>query len=192
MENKKFIESEFVKDFLAVYAANGGKKTAEEMLNRTVGSNGYTKGQEFTLTGDIETKVNEINGTKQTYLVLPTNEGTELSLMSLMGVSSLKGYDLENEVTIEFLNGRTKESRTVKTDIVEDFDFADVWQPASRNLLELAYLIAEKEVDLANKKVTYLGTVVKPIIAKKNGESNGEKFNTGFKRAIETKLWSIQ
>ena len=192
MENKKFIESEFVKDFLAIYAANGGTKTAEQMLNRTVGSNGYTKGQEFTLTGDIETKVNEINGTKQTYLVLPTKEGTELSLMSLMGVSSLKGYDLENEVTIEFLNGRNKESRTVKTDTVEGFDFADVWQPASRNLLELAYLIAEKEVDLTNKKVTYLGTVVKPIIAKKSGESNGEKFNIGFKRAIETKLWSIE
>lgn len=192
MENKKFIESEFVKGFLTVYAANGGTKTAEQMLNRTVGSNGYTIGQEFTLTGDIETKVNEINGTKQTYLVLPTKEGTELSLMSLMGVSSLKGYDLENEVTIEFLNGKNKESRTVKTDTVDGFDFADVWQPTSRNLLELAYLISEKEVDLTNKKVTYLGTIVKPIIAKKKGESNGEKFDIGFKRAIETKVWSVQ
>lgn len=189
--NKRFIESEFVKGFMAVYEEAKGKDAADKMFTRTVGNNGYVVGQEFTLTGDIKTATNEINGTKQVYIVLPTKEGTELSLMSLMGVSSLKGYDLENEVEINFIGAdKAKETRKVKSDFTADFD--DVWKPASRNLLELAGMIAEKAVNLAGKKATFLGTAVKPIIAKKKGESNGEKFEVGYHRAIETKLWSIE
>ena len=190
-DNKRFIESEFVKGFMAVYEEAKGKDAADKMLTRTVGNNGYVVGQEFTLTGDIKTATNEINGTKQVYIVLPTKEGTELSLMSLMGVSSLKGYDLENEVEINFVGAdKAKETRKVKSDFTADFD--DVWKPASRNLLELSGMIAEKAVNLTGKKATFLGTAVKPIIAKKKGESNGEKFEVGYKRAIETKLWSIE
>jgi hypothetical protein len=190
-DNKRFIDSDFVKGFMAIYEEAKGKDAADKMFTRTVGNNGYVVGQEFTLTGDIKTATNEINGTKQVYIVLPTKEGTELSLMSLMGVSSLKGYDLENEVEINFIGAdKAKETRKVKSDFTADFD--DVWKPASRNLLELAGMIAEKAVNLAGKKATFLGTAVKPIIAKKKGESNGEKFEVGYKRAIETKLWNIE
>lgn len=190
-ENKRFMESDFVKGFMAVYEEAKGKDAADKMLTRTVGNNGYVVGQEFTLTGDIKTATNEINGVKQVYIVLPTKEGTDLSLMSLMGVSSLKGYDLENEVEINFIGAdKAKETRKVKSDFTADFD--DVWKPASRNLLELAGMIAEKAVNLTGKKVAFLGTAVKPITAKKKGESNGEKFEVGYKRAIETKLWSIE
>jgi hypothetical protein len=191
MENKRFLESDFVKGFMTVYEGVKGKDAADKMLTRTVGNNGYVIGQEFTFTGDIKTVTNEINGTKQVYIVLPTKEGTDLSLMSLMGVSSLKGYDLENEVEINFIGAdKSKETRKVKSDFTADFD--DVWKPASRNLLELAGMIAEKAIDLTSKKATFLGTAVKPIVAKKKGESNGEKFEVGYKRAIETKLWSIE
>jgi hypothetical protein len=190
-DNKRFIESQFVTDFKAIYEEVNGKEKLEALEKRNVGNNGYVVGQEFTLTGDIKTATNEINGTKQVYIVLPTKEGTELSLMSLMGVSSLKGYDLENEVEINFIGAdKAKETRRVKSDFTADFD--DVWKPASRNLLELAGMIAEKAVNLTGKKATFLGTAVKPIIAKKKGESNGEKFEVGYKRAIETKLWSIE
>ena len=141
-DNKRFIESEFVKGFMAVYEEAKGKDAADKMLTRTVGNNGYVVGQEFTLTGDIKTATNEINGTKQVYIVLPTKEGTELSLMSLMGVSSLKGYDLKDEVEINFIGAdKAKETRKVKSDFTADFD--DVWKPASRNLLELAGIFAE-------------------------------------------------
>ena len=191
-QNKmKFTDSEFVKNFLAVYTANGGAKTEAEMLNRTVGNNGYTLGQTFTFTGEIKVKENDIDGVKQTYIVLPTEEGTELSLMALMGVSSLKGYDLENEVTIEFKNGTKNESRTTKSDLIDGFEFSQVWQPKTRNFLELAGMIAEGEINLKGQTATYLGIAVKPIVAKKAGESNREKFVAGMRRAIETRLWSI-
>jgi hypothetical protein len=194
-ENKRFIDSQFVKDFLSVYAANGGKKTEAELLAKNVGNNGYVVGQEFTLTGDIKTATSEINGEKQTYIVLTTKEGTELSLQTLMGVSSLKGYVFDTDVEVEF-DGKDENNNPVKKSrkVRGDFDknrFDEVWMPASRNLLTLAGMIAEKHVNLTNKTVTYLGTAVKPITAKKKGESNGEKFNIYYARAIETKLWSI-
>lgn len=192
MGKRNFSESEFIKGFLATYAQNGGSKTADEMLKRTVGNNGYALGQEFTLTGDIVVKENEINGTKQTYLVLTTEEGVELSLMALMGVSSLKGYDLENEVTVEYKVKNDKKSRTVKSELTADFTFDNVWKPASRVFLELADMIHSGDLDLKGKTATYLGVAVKPITAKKKGESNGEKFDEGYARAIETRLWSIE
>lgn len=188
----KFNESEFVKDFLKVYAANGGSKSEDEMLKRTVGNNGYTIGQQFTLTGKIEIKENTINGVKQTYIVLPTKEGVELSLMSLMGVSSLKGYDLENEVTIEYGTKQNTKTRTTKSELLEDFDFTMCFQPPTRNFLEFVGMIAEGAYDLTGKTATYLGTAVKPTVSKKKGEMNGEKFDAEMKRAIETKLWSIE
>lgn len=192
MGKRNFAESEFIKGFLTTYAENGGSKTAEEMLGRTVGNNGYTVGQSFTLTGDIAIKVNDINGNKQTYLVLPTVEGVDLSLMALMGVSSLKGYDLTNDVPVEFKVGNDKKSRTVKSDLIADFEFDMVWKPESRILLELADMIHHGDINMKGKTATYLGVAVKPITAKKAGESNGEKFAAGYARAIETKLWSIE
>jgi hypothetical protein len=196
MGKRNFAESEFIQGFLATYAANGGSKTADEMLERTVGTNGYAIGQTFTLTGDIVVRERKINGTLNTYLVLPTVEGIDLSLMSLMSVTSLKGYDLTNECTIEYDvkegNKSVKKSRTTKTELVEDFDFSMVWKPATRVFLQLADMIHEGEVDLKGKTVTYLGTAVKPIKSKKAGESNGEKFGVDYWRAIESKLWSIE
>ncbi len=194
MENKKnYQENEFVKNFLSVYAANNGRKSPEELLNRTVGNNGFALGQRDVLTGDIKIKETEIDGKKQTFIVLPTVNGNEFSLMSLMGVSSLKGYELTNAVDVEFEVKNTKQTRSIQSDLIEDFDFTDVWQPKSRNLLELAAMIADKEVNLTGKTVTFLGTAVKPFIAKKDGDATfGEIYKKGYKRAIETKLWKIE
>ena len=194
MENNKkaFLENAFVKEFVEEYKKLKGDKKTEDLLGRTVGNNGYVLGQKFTLTGEIESKKSVINDDTQIYIILKTKEGTDISLMSLMGVSSLKGYDLENVVEVEFGTQQKKQVRTVKSELVEDFDFSDAWQPASRNLLELAAMIASGELQMAGRTITYLGTAVKPIMSKKKGEQNSEKFEAGVKRAIETKLWSVE
>jgi hypothetical protein len=195
-DNKRFIESQFVTDFKALYEQVNGKEKLETLEKRNVGNNGYVIGQEFHLTGDIKTATNEINGVKQVYIVLTTKEGTDLSLQPLMGVSSLKGYVFDTDVEIEF-DGKDENNNSVKKSrkVRADFDknrFEDVWMPPTRNLLTLAGMIAEKHVNLTGKTVTYLGTAVKPITAKKKGEQNNEKFKEGYARAIETKLWSIE
>ena len=195
-DNKRFIESQFVKDFKAIYEEVNGKEKLEALEKRNVGNNGYVVGQEFTLTGDIKTATSEINGVKQVYIALTTKEGTELSLQTLMGVSSLKGYVFDTDVEIEF-DGKDENNNIVKKTrkVRADFDknsFDQVWMPESRNLLTMAGMIAEKHINLTGKTVTYLGTAVKPITAKKKGEQNGEKYKEGYARAIETKLWSIE
>lgn len=192
-KNKKnYQENDLVKKFLADYKDARGK---DYDTARTVGNNGYTVGQSFTLTGEIEYKTTEINGTKSVYWVLLAEGGSELSLMSLMGVSSLKGYCVDNakEFPVEFYNAKTKEkdSRTVTATVAADFDFEDVWQPPTRNLLDLAGMIADGDLNLKGKTVTYLGTVVKDFSAKKDFEQNGEKVKEGYNRVIETRLWSL-
>lgn len=190
---KNYLENDLVKKFLADYKDARGKEYDQ---NRIVGNNGYTPGQSFTLTGEIEYKTTEINGSKSVYWILKAEGGVELSLMSLMGVSSLKGYitNVDEEIPVDYYDKKSKdkETRTVRATVTADLDFDDVWQPNSRNLLELAAMIAEGEVKLAGKTITYLGTVVKPIIAKKDSEQNGEVVKVGYRRAIETRLWSME
>jgi len=193
MANKKnYLENDLIKNFLSEYKDARGKDYDQ---TRIIGNNGYSVGQSFKLTGEIEYKTNEINGTKSVYLVLLAEGGIELSLMSLMGVSSLKGYctDKTKEFPVEFYNAKTKDkdSRTVTATVESDFDFDDVWQPPTRNLLDLAGMIAEGDLNLKGKTVTYLGTVVKDFTAKKDSEQNGEKVKEGYKRVIETRLWSM-
>lgn len=195
-DNKRFIESQFVTDFKAIYEQVNGKEKLEALEKRNVGNNGYVIGQEFTLTGDIKAATNEINGAKQVYIVLTTKEGTDLSLQALMGVSSLKGYVFDTDVDVEF-DGKDENNAVVKKvrKVRSDFDknaFGSVWMPETRNLLTLAGMIAEKHINLTGKTATFLGTAVKPITAKKKGEQNGEKFKEFYARAIETKLWSIE
>jgi hypothetical protein len=189
---KSFLENEFVQDFLTVYEKCHTADEVNDLKGKVVGNNGYALGQQFTLLGTIRHKTQSINGKDQVYLVLPTEEGTELSLMALMGVSSLKNYDLENEITVEYKENGKKKTRTVKSQLVPDFDFERVWQPKSRVLLELAALIASKELDLTGKVVTYLGVAVRQIKAKKADKQNGEAFEKDYLRAIETRLWSME
>ena len=189
---KNYFENEYVKSFVAEYEKHHTAEQVAKLKDRTVGNNGFTLGQTFTLTGEIKTASREINGTTQVYIILPTKEGTELSLMSLMGISSLKGYEANDGiVNVEFDVNGEKKTREVKSELVNNFNFDNVWKPASRNLLELAGMIAEGDVALANKKATFLGTAVKKFTAKQGGEQNGESYSEGYTRAIETKLWKI-
>lgn len=201
MANKKnYQENELVKKFLEKYTEVNGQEKADKLSDKTIGNNGYEIGQQFTLLGTIDFKEQTVNGTKTVYWYLPTKEGTDLSLMSLMGVSSLKNYSDESvEVEYYTVNGKGKDAkdekktRTVTPDYLpKDNDFSEVWQPASRHLLTMVAMIADGDVDLKDKTATFLGTAVKPIVAKQDGTQNGEKYRAEYKRAIETKLWSIE
>lgn len=190
MENKKFLENDFVQAFLAVYEMHHDAKEVAKLKERTVGNNGYTVGQSFTVT-EIAHKTNEINGKTQVYIILKTEEGAELSLMALMGVSSLNGYKFDKAYPVEFDVDGEKKTREVKSTMPEK-DFSKAWVVPTRNLLELAAMIADGSYPMKGKKVTFLGTAVKPYTAKTEGEQNGESYQAGYARAIETKIWSVK
>lgn len=115
--------------------------------------------------------------------------------MSVMGVSSLKNYstDKEQNFPVDYFDNKTKEKETrqVHADLVPNFKFDLVWQPPTRNLLALAGMIADGDLNLKGKTITYLGYAVKDFKAKKDSEQNGEKVKEGYRRVIETRLWSI-
>lgn len=193
-KNKKnYQENDLVKKFLEDYKTDKGD---DYDTTRTAGNNGYSVGQSFTLTGEIDYKRNTINGAKSVYWYLVTEEGAELSLMSIMGVSSPKGYCTDNtkEFPVEFYNSKTKKKdfRNVSAMVDSEFDFDDVWQPPTRNVLDLAGMIAEGDLNLKGKIITYLGTIVKEFTAKKDTVQNGETVKEGYKRVIETRLWSMK
>lgn len=196
MDNKKnYRDNELVKNFEKDYKS-ATKKAYDP--SKQAGNNGFQLGQTFTLTGEIDYKTSEIGKAKTCYWYLKTVQGVEISLKTLMGVSSLKGYELKNAVTVDYYRGTPntdtfeEKTREVKSDLTEDFDFEDVWQPPTRNILDLAGMIAEGDCDLANKEVTFLGTAVKPTKAKEDGEMNGEKYLAEHRRAIETKLMKVE
>jgi hypothetical protein len=192
-ENKKsYLENEVIKKFMEAYKACHTDKEVEKLEERTVGNNGYYIGQEFTLTGEIDWKEQDVNGTKQVYWFLKTQEGTELSLQSLMGISSLKGYLLEGSTEVEFVDGNAPKSRTVTAEVKAGTTEKSLWIPKSRHFLTEVQNILESRENLEGKTVTFLGTAVKPIVAKKSGKQNGETYEKGYKRAIETKLWSVE
>ena len=191
MENKKFLENEFVQSFLTAYEKSHTADEVAKIKTRVVGNNSYSVGQIFTLTGEIAVKENEINGKTQVYIILKTKEGVELSLMSLMGVSSINGYKFDKSYLVEFDIEGEKKTREVKSTMPEK-DFKQAWVIPTRNLLELAAMIADGTLPLAGKKATFLGTAVKPYIAKQEGTQNGEDYQAGYTRAIETKIWSVK
>lgn len=192
-ENKKsYLENEVIKQFMDAYKACHTDEQVKNLEERTVGNNGYYIGQQFTLTGEIDWKEQDVNGTKQVYWFLITEEGAELSLQSLMGISSLKNYLLEGEVVVEYKGEKNaKTERKVTASVQEGTTENDLWVPKSRHFLTEVQNILEGVENLKNKKVTFLGTAVRPINAKKDGTQNGESYNKGWKRAIETKLWSV-
>ena len=192
-ENKKsFLENESIQKFMAAYKSCHTDEQVKNLEERTVGNNGYAVGQKFTLTGEADWKENTINGVKQVYWVLLTNEGAELSLQSLMGISSLKNYVLEGTVEVDYLDGKNVKTRTVAAEVMDGVTVDDLWMPKSRHFLTEVQNILEGVENLKNRTVTFLGTAVRPIVAKKAGEQNGEKYAAGARRAIETRLWSVE
>lgn len=178
--------NELVKSYVSAAKAAG----MAEPKNSTVGNNGYTLGQQFHGTG-LQVVESEINGKKTAYVAVTTEEGIDLSIKSLMGISSISGYETEGEFESESLEGGKKVVSKVKAEVIPDFDFEQVYQPSCRQLLDF---IAEADETsfFEGKVITYLGKVVRPYEAKKDSPATSfETYKKGYKRAMAVKLWSV-
>lgn len=167
--------------------------------SKIIGNNGYSVGQEFHATGALKVVDTTINGNKAVYVAVETTEGVDLSIKSLMGLSSLNGYHTESPEGTEGFehqwmdkaSDKEYKSKMVAPSVVEDFDFADVFQPQSRNLLEFIAIAEEDEI-FKGKTIRYLGNVVRPYTATKASKGGFEHYKEGAKRAISVKLWSVE
>ena len=164
-------------------------RTVDLESEKNVGSNGYNINQTFTLTGEIivaEVKRDsEITGY---YLALPTKEGANLSLQSLMGLSSLRGYEMTGEADDSTGNHYDAE---VAADVKKDFVG---WRNLpSRDLYEVAGMIDAGDLKLKDKKVTYKGRVFRKWKARSAGTDlvTGKSYAEGEERVSRVQLWQV-
>lgn len=187
MENKDFSSSKLVIDLLAACSANG----QQAPKNVAVGNNGYTIGEQFHTTG-MELVTTEINGNKMSYVGITTKEGVTISVKSVLGLSSLNGYEMEGEFVAESDNeaGEKIESKVVAK-VVKGFEFKNVYHS---NLGLLDYIAdCESNKFWEGKILTFLGNVVRSIIARKDSPvTSFEHYKAGYKRCISAKLWNVR
>lgn len=186
-----------MKEIVSKSAILGEFKKQAEALGRTVnleeekrvGSNGYNIGQTFTLDGTIKiAKVSRNGETTGVFLALGTKEGVDLSLQSLMGLSSLRGYELTGEADDSTGNHYDAE---VAADVKKDFIG---WKNLpTRDLYELAARIEAGEIVLKDKRITYKGRVFRKWVARTAGTdlTTGQSYAEGDKRVSRVQLWQV-
>lgn len=164
-------------------------RTVDLETEKTVGSNGYNIGQTFTLTGEIVVaEVKRDSEITSYFLALPTKEGVNLSLQSLMGLSSLRGYEMSGEADDSTGNHYDAE---VANDV--DKNFVGWRNLPTRDLYEIAAKIEAGEIKLENKKVTYKGRVFRKWKARSAGTdlATGKSYAEGDERVSRVQLWQV-
>lgn len=185
-ENKDFTRSKLVQDFLDLCKKKGIKTPS----NTPVGNNGFPLGATFTIMG-VEPVETKINGNDTVYMAFTTKEGQTISVKTIMGVSSLNGFETEGKFAVESDINNEKVTKDVTANVVEGFSFRDAFHTPLGLLDFLAQI--EDENNWSGKKLTYLGNVVRPIVARSiSPVTSFEKYKAGYKRAITSKLWHVE
>ena len=170
---------------------------------RNVGNNGYVIGQQFELDGTFG--VEEIkNGDKVTgaYFACGTRQGVKLSLASLMGLTSLRGYKLSGEDTsyCAKINGepteaQLKDSVKYTAQVADDVDETFVgWADCpTRDIYDLVVRIENEQFKLEGISVEYKGQVIRGWEAKKTGDDIvvGKKYAQGAHRVTRQHLFKV-
>lgn len=164
-----------------------------EIKEKIVGNNGRPLDSDVTFTGKVDLITRKINGNDVTYYAAETKKGEWISVQSLMGISSLKGYELEGK----FPHQNNESESEVVADVSAKFK-ADPnmprWEPPTRDFYECIAQLQATEM-LKEVRLFYRGIVVRPYEAKKDYISttaNGESWSKGAKRTMTSQIWTIR
>jgi hypothetical protein len=193
------IDNEVKKQLMSAY--NEGRKQAgmeavASDATRTVGNNGMAVGQEVELTGVLNPAVpvkNAEGKTTAVFIGLETSDGGFLSLQSVMGISSMRGYSTTepaiNETRVKASKQSPAKAETINPEVIDNFEFDEMWKPETRDLYDMAALIMA-DPSIVKGVWQYCGLVVRQIIAKKDSSASSfEKYCEGDKRAMTAKMW---
>lgn len=193
------IDNEVKEQLMSAYnegRKQAGMETVASDATRTVGNNGMAVGQEVELTGVLNPAVpvkNAEGKTTAVFIGLETSDGGFLSLQSVMGISSMRGYSTTEPAINETRAKASKQSpvkaETINPEIIDNFEFDEMWKPETRDLYDMATLIMA-DPSIVKGKWQYCGLVVRQIIAKKDSSASSfEKYCEGDKRAMSAKMW---
>lgn len=190
-EIDKNLKNELINELNTAYQNVGSDQAVTTDTKRIVGNNGYTLNQEFTLTGKLE--VVESRELTTAYLGLETEEGAYLSLQRMMGISSMKGYSATEKAINTTRETRSSEpiEEEVFPEISTEFLFEKCWRPESRDLYDMATLIRQDPEKYKGKKLTYWGTLVRQIRAKKDSKQSNNGWKQGDLRAMIAQMWKM-
>jgi hypothetical protein len=161
-----------------------------EIKAKTIGGNGREPGAKVTFTGKVDIVERDINGKKVSYYAAETTTSEWISVQSLMGVSSMKGYNTTGIYPHEFDNeSGEKESRDVEA-TAKDLNFSSVFNPSVRELYTLIAHLQASEI-LKGKSAFYRGQIVRDYEAKKDVTSEVESWKKGYKRTMTAQMWQI-
>lgn len=197
-ELTKEMKNELFESINAV-RTSAGLNPVDPKATRIVGNNGRAVGETGILTGEINpaVEVKDANGKiTATYIGLKTDKGDYISLQSLMGVTSMNGYSATEGATHEWdekVGTRNeKQTKEVKPEVADGFNFDEMWRPKYRDLYDEAAHLVNNPEEIAGKTYTYWGTIVRQITAKKDAPvSSFEKYKAGYKRAMIAKMFSL-
>ena len=195
--------SEMLKKYATIRKTADSSWKDDTQQVRNVGNNGYVIGQQFELDGSFG--VEEIkNGDKVTgaYFACGTRQGVKLSLASLMGLTSLRGYKLSGEDTsyCAKINGepteaQLKDSVKYTAQVADDVDETFVgWADCpTRDIYDLVVRIENEQFSLDGIAVEYKGQVIRGWEAKKTGDDIvvGKKYVQGAHRVTRQHLFKV-
>lgn len=190
-------KSNVVRKFWEAQVAKGG----DNPPRRLVGNNGYAPGDMFVLDGTVvEEFITDAKGkpTENSYLAVGTDNG-KLSIKSLMGLSSLRGYETSgkflNEYQVAADGGLKLISEEVVAETLPGFTWADLYHPETRDFIELADDWAEDESLIKDKVFLYVGIVCRQFTNRRAGAVDLSHDNApipvGAKRVMTARLWAF-
>lgn len=164
-----------------------------EIKEKTVGNNGRPLDSDVTFTGKVDLITRKINGNDVTYYAAETKKGEWVSVQSIMGISSLRGYELEGKFLHQNNEGETEVAADVSAKFKADQNIPR-WEPPTRDFYECIAQLQATEI-LKDVRLFYRGIVVRPYEAKKDyisTSANGESWSKGAKRTMTAQIWTIR
>lgn len=164
-----------------------------EIKNKTIGNNGRPLDSDVTFTGKVDLIERVINGNKVSYYAAETKKNEWVSVQSLMGISSLKGYELEGKFPHQNNEGESEVAADVSAKFKADQNIPR-WEPPTRDFYECVAQLQATEM-LKDLRLFYRGIVVRPYEAKKDfisTSANGESWSKGAKRTMTAQIWTIR
>ena len=164
-----------------------------EIKEKTVGNNGRPLDSEVTFTGKVDLIEREINGNKVSYYAAETKKGEWISAQSIMGVSSLNGYELTGKFPHKNNEGQTEVSANVSEVFKANPSTFKCWEPPTRDFYEYIAQLQATEL-LKDVRLFYRGIAVRPYKAKKDfisATANGESWRKDDPRTMTAQIWTI-
>lgn len=177
-----------------LYTKMNSKGQDINTCKRRVGDAGLQPGDTLILTGElVVAEIKDDDGNVNGYYpaFATTTPDRVISVKQFMGASAIIGFNYDNKTQFEhhyYENGEKKVD-LISSAVVAGFDGKTWFKPAVRVLEDFIVYVRTHKAEFANKKVTYIGTLVRPYEAKTADSFGNESWDAGFKRVRKLKLW---